>query len=103
MSGHSHWAGIKHKKGLADAKRSQLFSKLARELTIAAKEGGSDPMTNPRLRTVIEKARVANMPTENVERALKRAAGEGVGQLDRKSTRLNSSHTSISYSVFFLR
>ena len=81
MSGHSHWAGIKHKKGLADAKRSQLFSKLARELTIAAKEGGSDPMTNPRLRTVIEKARVANMPTENVERALKRAAGEGVGQL----------------------
>src|SRR3989338_340113 len=81
MSGNSHWAGIKHKKGLADAKRSQLFSKLARELTIAAKEGGSDPMTNPRLRTVIEKARVANMPTENVERALKRAAGEGVGQL----------------------
>lgn len=83
MSGHSHWAGIKHKKGLADAKRSQMFSKLAKELTIAAKEGGgADPMANPRLRTVMEKAKEANMPSENVERAIKKAMGADAGQLE---------------------
>lgn len=83
MSGHSHWAGIKHKKGLADAKRSQIFSKLAKELTIAAKESrGGDPLANPRVRTVIEKAKEANMPSENIERALKRGSGEEAEQLE---------------------
>src|SRR3989304_8364903 len=80
MSGHSHFKTIQHKKGLADAKRSQMFSKLANEITLAAKEG-EDPEANPRLRTVMEKAKDANMPTENVERAIKRATGEGAGQL----------------------
>jgi len=70
-----------HQKGAADAKRSQVFSKLANELTIAAKEGGGDPLANPRLRTVMEKAKEANMPSENVERAIKKASGEDAGQL----------------------
>lgn len=83
MSGHSHWAGIKHKKGLADAKRSQVFSKLAKELTIAAREGGgSDPMANPRLRTVMAKAKEANMPSDNVERAIKKGTGGDTAQLE---------------------
>jgi len=82
MSGHSHWAGIKHKKGLADAKRSQVFSRLAKELTVAAKEGGADQETNPRLRTVTEKAREANMPSDNIERAIKKGTGEDTGQLE---------------------
>ena len=75
MSGHSHWAGIKHEKGLADAKRGMVFSKLSRMISIAAKDG-KDPAMNSKLRIVIEKAREVNMPTENVERAIKRGAGE---------------------------
>jgi len=71
-----------HKKGLADAKRSQVFSKLAKELTVAAKEGGTDLQANPRLRTVIEKAKAANMPADNIERALKKATGEDAGRLE---------------------
>jgi len=72
-----------HEKGAADSKRSQIFSKLAKELTIAAKEsGGNDPMANPRLRTVMEKAKAANMPADNVERAVKRAAGGDASQLE---------------------
>ena len=82
MSGHSHWAGIKHKKGVADAKKSQAFSKLAKELTVATKEGGADPTANPRLRTVIEKAREANMPIDNIDRAIKKATGVDAGQLE---------------------
>ncbi|MEK7542259.1 MAG: YebC/PmpR family DNA-binding transcriptional regulator [Patescibacteria group bacterium] len=83
MSGHSHWAGIKHKKGLADAKRSQIFSKLAKELTIAAREsGGGNPMAHPRVRTVMEKAKEVNMPSENVERAIKKGTGEDTVQLE---------------------
>lgn len=71
-----------HEKGAADSKRSQVFSKLANELTIAAKEGGGgDPMANPRLRTVMEKAKEANMPSENVERAIKKATGGEGGEL----------------------
>lgn len=82
MSGHSHAKKIMHEKGAADAKRSQVFSKLANELTIAAKEGGGgDPMANPRLRTVMEKAKEVNMPSENVERAIKKASGGEGGQL----------------------
>ena len=76
MSGHSKWANIKYRKEAADAKKGKLFSKLAREITVAAREGGGDPDTNPRLRHAIEKAKEANMPMENIERAIKRGTGE---------------------------
>lgn len=76
MSGHSKWHSIKHKKGLADAKRGQAFTKLIRELTTAARNGGGDPNANPRLRLAMEKAREANMPKDNVEKAIKRGTGE---------------------------
>ena len=76
MSGHSKWASIKHKKAAADAKRGKMFTKLIREITVAAKQGGGDPETNPRLRTVIQTAKAANMPAENVERAIKKGTGE---------------------------
>lgn len=76
MSGHSHFRTIKHKKELSDATRSQAFSKFANELTIAARVGGKDPASNPRLRVVIERAREAKMPSENIERAIKRGTGE---------------------------
>lgn len=75
MSGHSKWSTIKRKKGAADAKRGQLFTKLAREIEIAAREGG-DPEMNFKLRLILEKARAANMPRENVERAIRRGTGE---------------------------
>ncbi len=76
MSGHSKWATIKHKKGAADARRGKLFSKLIKEISVAARMGGGDPEKNPRLRTVIEKARGSNMPNDNVTRAIKRGTGE---------------------------
>jgi YebC/PmpR family DNA-binding regulatory protein len=76
MSGHSHWATIRRKKGAADAKRGQLFTRLAREIVIAAREGGGDPSSNIRLQYAIEKARQNNMPKENIERAIKRGTGE---------------------------
>ncbi len=73
MSGHSRWAQIKHKKAASDAKRGKLFSRLSKMLTIAAREGGSDPKTNSRLAAAIEEARSENLPKENIERAIKRA------------------------------
>ncbi len=76
MSGHSHWATIRRKKGAQDAKRGQLFTRLAREIVIAAREGGGDPSTNVRLALAIEKARANNMPKDNIERAIKRGTGE---------------------------
>jgi YebC/PmpR family DNA-binding regulatory protein len=76
MSGHSHWAGIKHKKGAADAKRGRLFSKLAKQITIAARHGGGDPAMNLSLRYAIDKAKAANMPKDNIERAVKKGTGE---------------------------
>ncbi|WP_304226122.1 YebC/PmpR family DNA-binding transcriptional regulator [Gracilinema caldarium] len=76
MSGHSKWATIKHKKGAADAKRGQMFTKLIKEISIAARMGGGDPDANPRLRTAILKAKAANMPKDNVERAIKKGTGE---------------------------
>ena len=76
MSGHSKWATIKHKKGLADAKRGQKFTKLIKEITVAAKMGGSDPDSNARLRTAVLKARAENMPKDNIERAIRKASGE---------------------------
>jgi YebC/PmpR family DNA-binding regulatory protein len=76
MSGHSKWATIKHKKGAADAKRGQMFTKLIKEISIAARMGGGDPEGNPRLRTAVLKARGANMPKDNIDRAIKKGTGE---------------------------
>jgi YebC/PmpR family DNA-binding regulatory protein len=76
MSGHSKWASIKHKKGAADAKRGKLFTKLIRELTVAAREGGGNPDANPRLRMAIQKAKESNMPADNIERGIKKGTGE---------------------------
>src|SRR2546421_2937470 len=76
MSGHSHWATIKHKKGAIDAKRGKLFSKLSRYIIIAARAGGGDPDTNLKLRYAIDKARAVSMPRDNIERAIKRGTGE---------------------------
>ncbi|HRZ95443.1 MAG TPA: YebC/PmpR family DNA-binding transcriptional regulator, partial [Candidatus Moranbacteria bacterium] len=76
MSGHSHFAGIKHKKGINDAKRAKIFTKFAKPIAIAAQEGGGNPDTNFKLRMAIDKARQFNMPKENIERAIKRGTGE---------------------------
>ena len=76
MSGHSRWAGIKHKKGLIDSKRGKLFTKIIREISIAAKIGGGQPDSNPRLRKAMEDAREANMPADNVKKAIQRGTGE---------------------------
>ena len=73
MAGHSHWAGIKHKKGRADKERSKIFSKLSREITVAAKLGDKDPEMNPRLRTAIQAAKQANMPKDNISRAISKS------------------------------
>lgn len=75
MSGHSRWSQIKHKKAASDAKKGQVYGKLARMITLAAREKGPDPNTNPALRVTIEKARSENMPSDNIDRAIKRAAG----------------------------
>ena len=79
MSGHSKWSSIKHQKGVTDARRGQLFTKLARELTVAARQGGADPEMNVRLRLAVQKAKDNNMPLDNIERAIKRGAGIGDG------------------------
>ncbi len=76
MSGHSKWAQIKHKKAATDVKRGKVYSKLSKEISIAARLGGGDPSGNPRLRTVIDKAKEVNMPSENVKRAILKGAGE---------------------------
>ena len=73
MAGHSHWAGIKHKKGRVDKERSKIFSKLSREITVAAKLGDKDPSMNPRLRTAIQAAKQSNMPKENISRAISKS------------------------------
>jgi YebC/PmpR family DNA-binding regulatory protein len=75
MAGHSKWAKVKHFKGAIDAKRARIFAKLSRELTVAARLGGGDPEMNPRLRMVLLKCRAANMPSDNIDRAIKRGAG----------------------------
>ena len=76
MSGHSKWSSIKHKKGAADAKRGKIFTKLIKEITVAARMGGGDPDGNPRLRTAIQAAKAENMPKENIERGIKKGTGE---------------------------
>src|SRR5205823_12840386 len=77
MAGHSRWAKVKHFKGAIDAKRGRIFSKLGKEITIAARLAGADPDMNPRLRMALLKCRAANMPADNIERAIKRGTGDG--------------------------
>jgi len=89
MAGHSHWAGIKHKKGKADKQRSKIFSKLSREITVAAKNGDKNPEMNARLRSAIQTARYANMPKDNIERAI-----------DKSSINMGSSFENIRYEGF---
>ncbi|HEV2327751.1 MAG TPA: YebC/PmpR family DNA-binding transcriptional regulator [Verrucomicrobiae bacterium] len=79
MAGHSKWAKVKHFKGAIDAKRAKIFSKLGREITVAAKVGGGDPDMNPRLRMILLKCRGANMPADNIDRAIKKGVGGGEG------------------------
>ncbi len=76
MAGHSKWANIQHRKKAVDAKRGKIFTRINREITVAAREGGGDPDTNPRLRLAVDKANAANMPKDNIERAIKKATGE---------------------------
>ncbi len=85
MSGHSKWATIKHKKAATDAKRGRAFTRLIRELTIAARMGGGDPNSNPRLRTAILAAKNENMPNDNIERAILRGTGQLEGEHDDES------------------
>ena len=89
MAGHSHWAGIKHKKGKADKQRSKIFSKLSREITVAAKLGDKNPDMNARLRSAIQTARSANMPKDNIDRAI-----------DKSTTSLDSNFENIRYEGF---
>ena len=81
MAGHSKWANIKHRKEAQDNKKGKIFTKIARELTVAAKSGGGDPASNSRLRLALDKARASNMPKDNVERAVKKGTGEGNDQI----------------------
>lgn len=81
MAGHSKWANIKHRKEAQDNKKGKIFTKIARELTVAAKIGGGDPASNSRLRLALDKARASNMPKDNVERAIKKGTGEGNDQI----------------------
>ena len=81
MAGHSHWAGIKHRKGRADKERSKIFSKISREITVAAKLGEKDPIMNPRLRTAIQAAKQANMPKENISRAISKSENKNEKKL----------------------
>ena len=89
MAGHSHWAGIKHKKGRVDKQRSKIFSKLSKEITVAAKLGSRDPHTNPRLRSAVQSARSANMPKDNIERAI-----------NKSDTNKNLNYNSLVYEGF---
>ncbi len=89
MAGHSHWAGIKHRKGRADEKRSKIFSKLSKEITVAAKLGSKDYSMNPRLRSAIQAARAANMPKDNIERAIRKS-----------ETNKNLNYNSLTYEGF---
>ena len=82
MSGHSKWSSIKHKKAATDAKRGKIFTKLIKEITVAARLGGGDMDANPRLRTAVAAAKSENMPKDNIERAIKRGAGEGQGDIE---------------------
>src|SRR2546428_7971078 len=86
MSGHSKWSTIKHKKGALDAKRGRLFTRLIKEITVAARSGGGNPDGNPRLRAAIAEAKAANMPADNIKRAIQRGTGELPGVPSEKVT-----------------
>jgi YebC/PmpR family DNA-binding regulatory protein len=86
MSGHSKWSTIKHKKGAADAKRGKIFTRILKEMTVAARMGGGDPAGNPRLRAAVAEAKAANMPKDNIERAIKRGSGELEGVIYEELT-----------------
>ena len=86
MGGHSHWAGIKHKKAITDAKKGKVWTKIIKEITIAAKAGGGKPEENPRLRSVIEDAKASNMPLDNVKRAIRRGTGQEPGVIYEEIT-----------------
>ncbi len=86
MSGHSKWATIKHKKGAADAKRGRVFTRIIKEISVAARAGGGDPDTNPRLRTIIADAKAENMPADNIKRAIQRGTGELPGATYEEAT-----------------
>ena len=86
MSGHSKWSTIRHKKGAADAKRGKIFTKLIKEITVAARMGGGDPESNPRLRTAVAAAKAENMPKDNIERGIKKGTGELEGVNYEEST-----------------
>jgi YebC/PmpR family DNA-binding regulatory protein len=86
MSGHSKWHTIKHKKGAADARRGKIFTRIIKELTVAARAGGGDPDTNPRLRTIVAEAKSVNMPAENIKRAIQRGTGELPGVTYEEAT-----------------
>lgn len=85
MAGHSKWANIQHRKGAQDTRRGKLFTKLIREITVAARTGGADPAHNPRLRAAVDKALTANMAKDTIERAIKKAAGQRRASTTRKS------------------
>jgi YebC/PmpR family DNA-binding regulatory protein len=86
MSGHSKWATIKHKKGAADAKRGRVFTRIIKEITVAARAGGGDPDANPRLRTIVAEAKAENMPADNIKRAIQRGTGELPGAVYEEAT-----------------
>ena len=99
MSGHSKWAKVKHYKGALDAKRGKVFSKLAKEITVACKHGGGDPGFNPRLRTILMKARAANMPADNIDRAIKKGTGELPGVNYEEATYEGYAHGGVAVLV----
>ena len=93
MSGHSKWSQIKRAKGVTDAKRGQLFTKLGREISVAAREGGPDPDANARLRLAVQRAREANMPMDTIERAIKRGAGAATRRRSKRSCTKGTART----------
>jgi len=99
MSGHNKWSSIKHKKGATDAKRGKIFTRIVKEIILAAKSGGGDPEMNPRLRTAINTAKEANMPKENIDRAIKRGTGEIEGAAYEEITYEGYGHNGIGIVV----
>ncbi len=99
MSGHNKWSSIKHKKGAADAKRGKVFTKLGKEIVIAARMGGSDLENNPRLRTAVQAARSQNMPKDNIERAIKRGTGEIEGVVYEEITYEGYGHGGVAILI----
>jgi transcriptional/translational regulatory protein YebC/TACO1 len=96
MSGHSHWATIRRKKEAVDAKRGAVYTRLAREIVIAVREGGGDPSTNVRLELAIDRARAQNMPKDNIERAIKRGTGDAKEGFESKKSRTKDSPPHVS-------